>query len=332
MRSSRWNKIGIVTLLLLIATVGSSCTYYRKVMARMNLVDGAQAYNQRHFEDAMQKFEKAVSYDPDGTTLESRTAQLFLARTLHSLFAGNRRDTPKAEQAITEYKKALPEFTSAYQEEKTTAAENPDDEKAQTTLAQTEANLSSIVSAVGSLYENLQQEDNWFQWEKSTAENEQLPDAVRSNSYVALAAKEYECASEITDSEEVKKTIDKGGEQVFEFSKPGEEQFAKLKKCVANGLAYAEQAVKLNDESDSAWSYLASLQVQQMRIAEMEGNTEQVAALKTKSETSKAKFEKLAEARRKQEEAEAEAKAKAAGGEVKTSSEEEGSSDAPANE
>ncbi len=55
-------------------------------------------------------FRGAVAYDPDGSSTESRTAQLFLARTLHSEFAGNRQKIDTANQAIEEYKKALTAF------------------------------------------------------------------------------------------------------------------------------------------------------------------------------------------------------------------------------
>ena len=59
-------------------------------MARKNLVDGSKAYKDRKFQDAEQLFRSAVARDPKGETVEGRMAQLFLARTLHSLYIGNR--------------------------------------------------------------------------------------------------------------------------------------------------------------------------------------------------------------------------------------------------
>ena len=72
MKTSRFNKFGVFSLLLLIATIGSSCSYYNRIMARMNLVDGAQAYNARNFDEATEKFRKAVEYDPARTTSRRR--------------------------------------------------------------------------------------------------------------------------------------------------------------------------------------------------------------------------------------------------------------------
>ena len=318
MRSSRWNKFGIVSLLLAIAVLGSSCSYYNRVMSRMNLVDGAQAYNERKFDEAIEKFSRAVEYDPEGSSVESRSAQLFLARTLHSLFAGNRKKTENAERAIEEYKKALLAFVKANAESKAATEANPDDEKLRRAHEKNQKTVGSIVRAIGSLYENLQKEDEWRDWQIKAADNAELPGDVRANSLVALGAKKYNCANDITDSSDVKKTVNKGSEQVFQFSKPAdEEDFSKLKKCVQDGTGYVDRAIELNGESDSAWSYKASLLVQNMRVAEMEGNSTQKEEYKKKSEEAKAKFEELARVRREKEEAAAAEEAKKLGGEAK---------------
>ncbi len=311
MKTSRFNKFGVFSLLLLIATIGSSCSYYNRIMARMNLVDGAQAYNARNFEEATEKFRKAVQYDPEGITIESKTAQLFLARTLHSLFAGNRRDKQKAEQAVEEYIKALPGFVREISDNRAVVDASPEDENARKTLAKNERIVSSIVSAVGSLYENLQQDDKWRDWQIKKSEDVALPNKVRANSLVALAAKKYTCANEISDTAEVKKSVQKGGESVYQFSKPkNEDDFDKLKKCVEEGTAYVDKAIELSSESDSAWSYRTSLLSQKMRIAEMDGKTEEKASLEKQQDEARAKFEELATKKRKDQE-EAEAKKKA---------------------
>ena len=59
-------------------------------MARKALVDGSEAYKGRKFPEAEAFFRAAVARDPKGETLEGKTAQLFLARTLHSEYIGNR--------------------------------------------------------------------------------------------------------------------------------------------------------------------------------------------------------------------------------------------------
>jgi hypothetical protein len=87
MRSSR---LGLFAFLSVLVFTGSSCTYYNQVMTRKDLVDGSEAYKNRKFPEAEAFFRSAVARDPKGETLEGKTAQLFLARTLHSEYIGNR--------------------------------------------------------------------------------------------------------------------------------------------------------------------------------------------------------------------------------------------------
>src|SRR5437588_12789802 len=103
----RFSRTGVIVLLSLTVLMGANCSYYSRVMARKNLVDGSKAYKDRKFPEAEAQFRAAVARDPKGEYVEGKTAQLFLARTLHSEFIGNRSDRSKAEAAISEYQKAL---------------------------------------------------------------------------------------------------------------------------------------------------------------------------------------------------------------------------------
>src|SRR4029079_17370303 len=87
MRSSR---LGLFVFISVLVFIGSNCSYYNRVMARKSLVDGSEAYKGRKFPEAESFFRSAVARDPKGETLEGQTAQLFLARTLHSEYIGNR--------------------------------------------------------------------------------------------------------------------------------------------------------------------------------------------------------------------------------------------------
>lgn len=309
MRKFRFSGLRLVSLLFFIGFFGASCSYYNRIMAKVNLVDGAEAYNGREFDKAIEKFRRAIEYDPEGNTIEGKTAKLFLARTSHSLFASNRRDSQRAKQAIEEYKKALPDFLREIKDNRVAADASPDDEEVLDKLKKHEKVVASIVSAVGSLHENLQQADMWRNWQLKTSENRELPNEVRANSLVALASKEYSCANEITDSKEAKKTIQKDGKPVYQYIKPkNEEDFDKLKKCVQEGEDFISKAIKFNGESDSAWSYKTSLLVQKMRVAEMDGKTEEKSLIEKEHDKSKAQFEQLVRKRREKEEAEAKKK------------------------
>jgi hypothetical protein len=272
----RFSRLGILSVILLTVLVGANCAYYNRIIARKNLVDGGKAYKDRNFNEAEQLFRYAVSRDPEGKTVEGKAAQLFLARTLHSQFIGNRSDTAKAEEAIREYKRVL--------------AEDIKDQ--------------SSFNAVANLLENLKKDDEWMQWVTERTTNEQVPNEQRAEALTKLAAKKYSCANEISDVEPVKKTVTKEGKSVFEFTKPQDPAtYETFKKCVQEGADLANRAEKLDTNSDAVWSYKANMLVQQMRLAEMEGNTQLKDSLKAEADKAKDRFTELAKARKEKEDA-----------------------------
>lgn len=277
------SRVGIILLIAVTTLISTNCTYYNRVMSRRNLVDGAEAYKNRKFDQAEEHFRAAIARDPDASSLEGKTAQIFLARTLHSQFIGKRENKQKAIEAIQEYKKVL--------------EKDPTEQ--------------SSFKAVANLYENLGMQDEWLAWVTQRANNENVPPEQRADALTSLAARKYSCANEISDVEPVKKTVEKDGKAVFEFTKPEDPQtYQKLQECTQEGLDLINRAVELNPNSDSAWSYKANLLVQKMRIAEMEGNEELKEQYKAQAEEAKERFTTLAEEKRKKEE-EAEARKKA---------------------
>ena len=289
----RFSRFGVIVLIALTAMLGANCSFYSRIMARKNLVDGSKDYKERKFQEAEQLFRDAVSRDPDGSTVEGRTAQLFLARTLHSEYIGDRGKKEKAEEAIQEYKKAL----------------------------SFDKNDQSSYKAVASLLENLQRTDEWQAWVVERSKNEQILPQYRAEALVGLAAKQNTCANDITDTDQTKKTVTKDGKQIFEFVKPqNEADYQQLKQCIDQGNALIDQALalepadvknaasldvkpmsdqQLNEKLDvlrvfeSARSYNASLLVQAMRLAEMEGRTQDRDRLKTEADAARERFLEL---------------------------------------
>jgi tetratricopeptide (TPR) repeat protein len=280
----------VVALIAMTIVSATSCTYYNRIIARKNLVDGSNAYKGRNFPEAERLFREAVALDPEGQTVEGRSAQLFLARTIHSQFIGKRSETGRAEEAIREYQKALAL-----------------DEKDQ-----------SSYKAIASLYENLQKNDEWLAWVTARSTNANIPPEQRAEALVSLAAKKNTCANEVSDTEATKKTITKDGKQAFQFVKPAStEEFDKFRTCVSEGTALIDQALGLeppvvknatsfdiagaSDQElkstqdlmkvfESARSYKTSLLIQSMRLAEMEDRKEDHERLKTESDAMRASF------------------------------------------
>ncbi|MBK8150930.1 MAG: hypothetical protein IPK58_22700 [Acidobacteria bacterium] len=231
---------------------------------------------------AEEKFRKAVAIDPDGKTLEGRTAQLFLARTLHSEYISDRKQTAKGEEAIEQYKKTLA----------------------------SDINEQSAFKAVANLLESLQRSDEALKWITARAENQGVKPENRAEAYTSLAAKQYSCANDISDVDPVKKTVKKDGKDVFQFSKPEkQEDYDKLGQCTNKGMEFIDKALELEKqagiETDSVWSYKANLLIQKMRIAEMDGNTADKDKLKAEADKAKERFTKLAGEKKKREEEEA---------------------------
>ena len=273
----RFSRLGILSVILLTVLMSANCSYYNRIITRKNLVDGGQAYKDRKFQDAERLFRAAISRDPQGQSAEGKAAQLFLARTLHSEFIGNRSVTATADSAIQEYKKVL--------------AEDPKDQNS--------------FNAVANLLENLNKDDEWLKWVTERTNNEAVSGEQRAEALTKLAAKKYSCANEISDVEPVKKTVTKDGKQVFIFNKPQDPaNFETFKKCVAEGVDLANRAEKLNTNSDAVWSYKANMLIQQSRLAEMEGNKQQQEALKAESDKAKVRFTELSKAKKDKEDAE----------------------------
>lgn len=291
----RLSRSGVFVLLTLAVFLTTNCNYYDRVMSRKNLVDGSLAYKERKFDEAEDLFKRAAARDPDGSTVEGKTAQLFLARTLHSRYIGNRSDKSIAEAAIAEYQKSL----------------------------DLDKNDQSSYKAIASLYENLQRTDDWQQWVTARANNTSIEPQFRAEALTSLAARQNTCANEVSDTEATKKTVQRDGKDVFQFVKPAsDEEFQKLRQCVARGTELINQAValepdavknagslnveslsdvQLKDNTDlikafeSARSYKASLTLQAMRLAEMEGRTADRDRLKQEADKARAEFVALSD-------------------------------------
>ncbi|MBP6003054.1 MAG: hypothetical protein KA746_06430 [Pyrinomonadaceae bacterium] len=319
----RFSRLGLLVFVTVTVLIGANCSYYNRVIARKNLVDGAKAYKDRKFGEAEQLFRYAASKDPNGDTVEGRTAQLSLARTLHSIYIGNRSDKSKAEQALTEYKKSLPLSLKELKETSAAYDKNKAGTDEQRRYLAALSSVNSTTSAIASLYENLTQPDKAKEWQAEVANSADYPVTARARALSSLTAKMNTCANDITDTEATKKTIKKDGKDVYQFVKPAApEDLTRLQQCIADGTKLIDQAVALEPDEvknaaslnvttltdtqlalygeifkvfESTRSYKASLLVQAGRLAEMEGRTADHDRLKLEADAAKAKFQELSD-------------------------------------
>lgn len=290
MRSSR---LGLLALLTISVFLTANCSYVNRVLSRKNLVEGSIAYKERKFAEAEELFRRAAARDPEGLTTEGRTAQIFLARTLHSRFIGDRQKTELADEAIAAYKKALA----------------------------VDRNDQSSYKAVASLLDNLKKTDEWNQWVTERANRTDIEPQNRAEALTSLASRKNTCANEVTDTEQTKKTVKKDGKDVFQWVKPANPaDLELLRGCVTDGLKLIDQAVALEPDGvknapsldvksltdqqlkekldlfkvfESARSYKASLDAQAMRLADMEGRTADRDNLKAQADAGREKFLEL---------------------------------------
>lgn len=325
----RFSRFGLLAIISITVLIGTNCSYYTRVIARKNLVDGAKAYRDRKFPEAEALFRYAASKDPNGDTIEGRTAQLSLARTLHSEYIGDRIKKNLAQAALDEYKKSLGPGLKDLKETTAAFEKAPTSEDAQKRYFQSLSAINSTASAIASLYDNLKstdqpdQTDKAREWQLEVANNGDYPPTARARSLSYLAAKSNTCANEISDTEATKKTIKKDNKDVFQFVKPAKpEDFTKMKQCIDEGTKFIDQAMTLepgmvkNATSlniatltdtqlalygevlkifESVRSYKTSLTVQAMRAAEMDGQNADRDRLKTEADAAKAKFSELSD-------------------------------------
>ena len=323
----RLSRLGIFVLITLSVLFSANCGYYNQIIARKNLVDGANAYKTRKFQEAEELFRYAASLDPNGQTVEGRTAQLSLARTLHSMYIGNRQDRSKAEQALAEYQKALPQALNDLKEARSGLDSDPNSETAQRRYLTALQSVNSTTSAIASLYENLEQPDKAREWQTQVANSTEYPETARARALSSLGAKFNTCANDITDTEATKKTVQKDGKDVFQFVKPANpEDYTRLNDCIQQGMQLIDQAIVLepamvknaasvNPEQlsdvqlathaevlkvfESIRSYKASLLIQAMRAAEMDNRIPDRDRLKAEAEEARNRFSELSDVVRK---------------------------------
>ena len=80
--------------------------------------------------------------------------------------------------------------------------------------------------------------------------------------------------------------------------------------CVKRGLEEVENAIKFDPNNESAWSYKTNLLLEAAKLAEMDGKTDQKAAVSDKQrEAAQKRTTELSEANQKKKEEEAAKKA-----------------------
>ncbi|HEV7684738.1 MAG TPA: hypothetical protein VGO68_21690 [Pyrinomonadaceae bacterium] len=242
-------RVVIALAILVVST--SSCSVVNKIRAKNQLNEAARAYQDGHFEEAEGYSRTAHDLDP-----ENKTALLFIARTIHAQYKAGVQapeNLAKATQAIQAYQQVL--------------EKDPKSEEA--------------YKAIAYLYQATKETEKLRAWISSRASDTSLTPEKRAEAFVVLASQDWDCSFKITELPTSQtKTLSGGNKLTITYKKPANEKdFDTAQACVKRGLEEIENAIKLDPNSEPAWSYKTNLLIETVRLAEMDGKTDEKAQL-----------------------------------------------------
>lgn len=267
----------IAIVLAVLVAISSGCGVINRIRAKNQLNEAARSYREGRFPEAEQHSREAAALDPN-----NKTAPMFIARTIHAQYrpgVQTPENIAKAQEAIEAYQQLL--------------AKNPQDEES--------------YKAIAYLYGAIKEEDKLRQWIAARAASESVEPEKRSEAYVVLASKDWDCSFKITEQPGVKTTaVDQASSRAtVSYKKPKDpKEFDQAQMCVKQGLVEAENAIKFDPNNESAWSYKTNLLLEASKLAEMDGQTEQKAQYQKDYEAALKRTTELSVANQKRKEEE----------------------------
>ncbi len=273
-----------IALAILVVTTSSGCGTINRIRAKNELNEAAHSYREGNFTEAEQHSRRALELDPD-----NMTALSFIARTIHAQYKPGVQapeNVAKAQEAIQAYQRIL--------------EKDPKNDEA--------------YKAIAYLYEALKDEDKLKGWITARANDQSVPPEKRAESYIVLASKDWNCSFKITELPTNKSTtLQEGNRAVVSYKKPKDaKDFEAAQKCVKRGLEEIENAIKLDPNSEAAWSYKTNLLLEAVKLAEMDGKMDQKTELDKQREQALKRTTALSEANQKKKTEEAAKAAKPA--------------------
>ena len=280
MKLSR-TRIAIVLAVLVVSSSG--CGVINRIRAKNQLNEAARSYREAHFEEAEDHARRALALDPN-----NKTAPLFIARIVHREYQpgiSTPANIEKANRAIEEYKKIL----------------------------QIDPKNEEAYKAIASLLGAIKQDQKQREWITQRAIDPNADKDKRAEAYVVLASKDWHCSNEITDlpTNKITNVNPATNKATLSYKKPKDDkEFQTAKMCVAHGLEEIENAIKLDPNSEAAWSYKTNLLLEASKLAEMDGKMGDKAQLDKQEKEAQNRTDELNKINQKKREEE-EAKKKA---------------------
>ena len=242
--------------------------------ASVELNAAAASYRNGDFLEAQRHSEKALEIDP-----ENRTAPFFVARCIHARYKpgdSTIENQSVAREAIVAYQRILSRFPT-------------DDES---------------YKAIAYIYAALKEDELLLDWILKRGNDTSISNDKRAEAYVVLASKYWDCSFKITELPTNKRTTvnPSSNRATVSYRKPKDEaDFKQAQQCANQGLQFAELAIALVPDDESAWSYKTNLILELSKLAEMTGDVRQKASLVAQYKDALAKTTKFAELKQKKE-------------------------------
>ena len=246
-------RVVIALAILVVSTSG--CGLVNRIRAKNELNEAARAYRDGQFEEAEQYSRRALELDPD-----SKTAPLFIARTIHAQYKPGVQapeNLAKAAEAIKAYQMVL--------------ERNPKSDEA--------------YKAIAYLYGATKDTEKLRAWISARANDTSLPPEKRAEGFIVLASQDWDCSFKITElpSNQTKTLVN--NKMTIAYKKPqSQKDFDTAQACMKRGLEEVENAIKLDPNSEPAWSYKTNLLIEAVRLAEMDDKTDLKAQLEKQRE------------------------------------------------
>ena len=266
----------IAIALAVLVVTSSGCGLINRVRAKNELNEAARTYREGHFDEAEQHSRRALDLDPN-----NKTAPSFIARTIHAQYrpgVNTPENLAKANEAIQAYQQIL--------------QKDPKNEEA--------------YKAIAYLYGATKDEDKLRSWISARAVDSSIEPEKRAEAYIVLASKDWDCSFKITELPSNKTTtLSEGNRASVSYKKPADQkEFENARACVKRGLEEIENAIKLDANSESAWSYKTNLLLEASKLAEMDGKMDQKTELDKQREVAQKRTNELSAANQKRKEEE----------------------------
>jgi tetratricopeptide (TPR) repeat protein len=262
-------RVALLILVVLVSTPG--CTIVNRIRAKNELNEAARAYKAGHFAEAEERSRRALELDPN-----NKNAPAFIARSIHAQYkpgVDNPENLELARKSIEAYQKLL--------------ANNPNNEEA--------------YKAIAYLYGAIKDEPKQREWIMQRAGNNSVDATKRAEAYVVLASQDWNCSYTITEQPGIKTTE---GTKIV-YKKPKEQKdYDQAVACVTRGLEEANQAISLDPNNESAWSFKTNLLLERVKFAEMDEKADEKERFQKEADEAQKQTIKLSEENERKKEAE----------------------------